>query len=129
MLSSNLYLFFQSLLVTNRELCPQLKLIYHMTKAIEGIVIVTLLLFAFFIGVKYSESVKSHASWLFENKDDEVELPDLSNENSGEIGTTVDENATTPEAAPMDSLDEAAAPATAPTQAPAAAAPIKAPVK
>ncbi len=102
-----------------------------MTKAIEGIVIVTLLLFAFFIGVKYSESVKSHASWLFENKEDEVELPDLSNENSGEIGATVDENAAAPEnAAPMDNLDDAAAPAAAPAQAPASvAAPAKAPAK
>ncbi len=95
-----------------------------MTKAIEGIVIVTLLLFAFFIGVKYSESVKGHASWLFESKEDEVELPDLSNENSGEIGATVDENAPASEvAAPMDSLDDSAAapaPAVAPAQAPAA---------
>lgn len=53
------------------------------------IVTLTLMLFAFFAGVKYSEAVKNHAGWLFEPKEEEVELPDLSNEagdNSGEIG-------------------------------------------
>ncbi|OFW81174.1 MAG: hypothetical protein A2887_01490 [Alphaproteobacteria bacterium RIFCSPLOWO2_01_FULL_40_26] len=57
-----------------------------MIKTIELIVIITLLIFAFFAGVKYSDSVKSHASWLFETRDEEeVELPDLSNENNVEI--------------------------------------------
>ncbi len=56
-----------------------------MVKLVEAIVVLTLLVFSFFIGVKYSESVKSHASWLFENKEEEVELPDLLNENNSEI--------------------------------------------
>jgi len=64
-----------------------------MIKAIEVIVVLVLLFFAFAVGVKYSESVKSHASWLFENKEEEVELPDLSHENSTiETGGAVDEN-------------------------------------
>lgn len=84
-----------------------------MIKTIELIVVVTLLIFAFFAGVKYSESVKNHASWLFETRDEEeVELPDLSNENSVEISAPTDENgenlnAAQPamEGAPMDNLD------------------------
>jgi len=64
-----------------------------MIKTIELIVVTTLLIFAFFAGVKYSDSVKNHASWLFETRgEEEVELPDLSKENSGEIGGVVDEN-------------------------------------
>jgi hypothetical protein len=62
----------------------------NMTKAVEMIVILTLLIFAFFIGVKYSDSVKSHAGWLFEIKEEEVELPDLVNE-SAEVDL-MDEN-------------------------------------
>ena len=42
-----------------------------MTKAIEAIIVITLMVFSFFIGVKYSDSVKSHASWLFETKEEE----------------------------------------------------------
>ena len=63
-----------------------------MIKAIELIVVFTLLIFAFFAGVKYSESVKSHASWLFEAKGEEVELPDLSNESGVELDAAVNEN-------------------------------------
>ncbi len=62
-----------------------------MNKTIELIVVLTLLIFAFFAGVKYSNSVKNHASWLFETKEEEVELPDLSKENGAEAGA-VDEN-------------------------------------
>ena len=62
-----------------------------MAKAAEAIVIITLLIFSFFIGVKYSESVKGHAGWLFETKEEEVELPDLANENGAEIDV-IDEN-------------------------------------
>ncbi len=60
-----------------------------MVKAIEAIIIITLLIFAFFAGVKYSDSIKNHASWLFENKEEEVELPDLSNENVNEVGSEI----------------------------------------
>jgi hypothetical protein len=51
-----------------------------MTKVIEIIVALTLLVFSFIAGVKYSDSVRRHASWLFEAKEEEVELPDLSSE-------------------------------------------------
>jgi hypothetical protein len=63
-----------------------------MTKAIELIIVATLLIFSFFAGVKYSDSVKNHASWLFEPKEEEIELPDLSNENLQEMGAPMDEN-------------------------------------
>lgn len=63
-----------------------------MIKIIELIVVLALLVFSFFAGVKYSESVKQHAGWLFESKEDEVELPDLSNENSAEMPAAVDES-------------------------------------
>ena len=45
-----------------------------MTKVAEAIVVITLLIFSFFIGVKYSDSVKGHAGWLFETKEEEVEF-------------------------------------------------------
>ncbi len=63
-----------------------------MTKAIEFIVVVTLLIFAFFAGVNYSDSIKNHASWLFEPKEEEIELPDLSNENLQEIDSPIEEH-------------------------------------
>jgi len=51
-----------------------------MTKKIELIVVLFLLTFAFFAGVSYSDAIKHHAGWLFEPKEEEVELPDLSKE-------------------------------------------------
>ncbi len=52
-----------------------------MLKSVEFIVFFILLVVSFFAGVKYSDSVKEHGSWLYESKEDqEVELPDLSNE-------------------------------------------------
>ncbi len=52
-----------------------------MLKSVEFIVFFILLVVSFFAGVKYSDSVKEHAGWLYESKEDqEVELPDLSNE-------------------------------------------------
>jgi hypothetical protein len=79
-----------------------------MNKIIKLIVTLTLLIFSFFIGVKYSDSIKNHASWLFEAKEEEVELPDLSKENINnttvdESGENLEEPATTNEAAPQDS--------------------------
>lgn len=115
-----------------------------MIKVIELIVVLALLVFSFFAGVKYSDSVKQRASWLFENKEEEVELPDLSTESTVEAPAAVDEsgvNLENPNAAPADSIpvesvaapSEAidAAPAAAAPTAPAAAAPAakKAPVK
>jgi len=61
-----------------------------MIKTVEVIVIIALIIFSFFLGVKYSESVKSHMSWLETQDEQEVELPDLSNE-SGEIGISAEE--------------------------------------
>ena len=80
-----------------------------MIKVIELIVVATLLIFSFFAGVKYSDSVKNHASWLFEPKEDEVELPDLSHENIQEMGTPMDENGENSDAMP-NQIDGAAAP-------------------
>jgi hypothetical protein len=92
-----------------------------MVKAIEVIVVLTLLVFSFFAGVKYSDSIKNHASWLFEAKEEEVELPDLSNENGAEIDATIGENGENldngnmmMEAAPEAAPTEAAAPTPTP---------------
>jgi hypothetical protein len=85
-----------------------------MVKIIELIVVLTLLIFAFFAGVEYSDSVKDHASWLFETKEEEVELPDLSDETINENSVVIDENgenfdasqAPAPQdAAPMDNIE------------------------
>ncbi len=67
-----------------------------MIKIIELIIVAILLSFSFLAGVKYADSVKSHLSWLFENKEEEIELPDLSNENSADVLATP-EGATNPE--------------------------------
>lgn len=61
-----------------------------MLKSVEFIVFFILLVVSFFAGVKYSDSVKEHASWLYESKEDqEVELPDLSSE---KIDDQIDNN-------------------------------------
>ena len=62
-----------------------------MKKAAEAVVIITLMIFSFILGVKCSDSVKNHAGWLFETKEDEVELPDLINDGNGEINV-IDES-------------------------------------
>ena len=75
-----------------------------MTKTLEVILILFLSIFSFFLGVKYSKTVREHAGWLFENNGDEVELPDLSDTQNPEMDIPVDENgkpieqATTPPA-------------------------------
>jgi hypothetical protein len=51
-----------------------------MIKTAEIVVIILLIIFSFIFGVKYSDSVKKHAGWLFEAKEEEIELPDLINE-------------------------------------------------
>jgi len=107
-----------------------------MIKTVEVIVIIALIIFSFFLGVKYSESVKSHMSWLETQDEQEVELPDLSNENS-EIGISaeevvdpnapaldnVDPNASTNQVAPAVAVENAPAPAQ-----PAPAQPASAPI-
>lgn len=61
-----------------------------MIKVIELIIVATLLIFSFFAGVKYSDSVRNHASWLFEPKEEEIELPDLSQESLQDAGEPMD---------------------------------------
>lgn len=56
-----------------------------MIKTVEVIVIIALLIFSFFLGVKYSDSIKSRMSWLETQDEQEVELPDLSNEPANEV--------------------------------------------
>lgn len=83
-----------------------------MSKTFKITLVLAVSLLAFVSGVKYAEQVKSHASWMFESKDDEVALPDLSNE---EIDGAVNEQdvlsspkaaveAVAEEAASMDSV-------------------------
>lgn len=84
-----------------------------MTKTIEFIIVATLLIFAFFAGVNYSESVKNHASWLFEPKEEEIDLPDLSDENmqesspmddrGNEIGVSPNQGDSAEESKPVES--------------------------
>lgn len=50
------------------------------------------MIFCFLAGVKYADDIKSHASWLFESKEAEVELPDLSSEGGVEIITPLDDS-------------------------------------
>ncbi len=88
-----------------------------MTKAVKIVVVAVVALLSFVAGVKYAEQVKSHASWMFESKDEEVALPDLSNEeidgtNAGEQEVLTNQKAPQ-EAAPMDSVS---APEAAPAQ-------------
>ncbi len=104
-----------------------------MIKTVEVIVIIALIIFSFFLGVKYSESVKSRMSWLETQDEQEVELPDLSNENS-EIGISAEE-VVDPNAPALDNAEapvNQVAPAEnvpAPAQAvPAQPAPVSAPV-
>jgi hypothetical protein len=93
-----------------------------MIKTVEVIVIIALIIFSFFLGVKYSESVKSHMSWLENQDEQEVELPDLSNEN-GEIGISTEE-VVDPNAPALDNVD-ANAPQVQPT-VPVENAPVQA---
>jgi hypothetical protein len=59
-------------------------------KIIKLLAVLVSLIFVFFIGVNYSDSIKESASWLFESAHDEIELPDLSSEEIEEIGSPVD---------------------------------------
>ena len=84
-----------------------------MIKTVEVIVIIALLIFSFFLGVKYSDGIKSRMSWLQTQDEQEVELPDLSNENgeaqiSGE--ESVDPNAP-PAIENLDNVNPAQVPA------------------
>ena len=63
-----------------------------MIRVIEAIVILGLLLCAFFLGVKYSDQVKDRAGWLFETKEEEVELPAISSEGAVEVEIPAENN-------------------------------------
>ena len=95
-----------------------------MIKTVEVIVIIALIIFSFFFGVKYSESVKSHMSWLENQDEQEVELPDLSNENS-EIGISTEE-VVDPNAPALDNVDAVAPQVVQPAVVPVANVPAQA---
>lgn len=95
-----------------------------MIKTVEVIVIIALIIFSFFLGVKYSESVKSHMSWLENQDEQEVELPDLSNENS-EIGISTEE-VVDPNAPALDNVDAVAPQAVQPAVVPVENVPAQA---
>ena len=95
-----------------------------MIKTVEVIVIIALIIFSFFLGVKYSESVKSHMSWLENQDEQEVELPDLSNENS-EIGISAEE-VVDPNAPALDNVDAVAPQVVQPAVVPVANVPAQA---
>ncbi len=97
-----------------------------MIKTVEVIVIIALIIFSFFLGVKYSESIKSHMSWLENQDEQEVELPDLSNENS-EIGISAEE-VIDPNAPALDNVNANAPQVVQPAVAPAENAPVAQPV-
>ncbi|MFZ9181601.1 MAG: hypothetical protein ACO201_07040 [Rickettsiales bacterium] len=105
-----------------------------MIKTVEVIVIIALLIFSFFLGVKYSDGIKSRMSWLQTQDEQEVELPDLSNEN-GEAQITgeepIDPNAP-PAIENLDNVDPTQVPAQPAVQgqvAPVAPAPSADPVQ
>jgi hypothetical protein len=94
-----------------------------MIKTVEVIVIIALIIFSFFLGVKYSESIKSHMSWLENQDEQEVELPDLSNENS-EIGISAEE-VVDPNAPALDNVNANAPQVVQPAVAPVENAPAQ----
>ncbi len=63
-----------------------------MIKVIEAIAILGLLVFSFFLGVKYSDQIKERAGWLFETKEEEIELPSINSDGSVEIEIPAEEN-------------------------------------
>jgi len=60
-----------------------------MVRAVEIIVIIALMVFSFFLGVKYAGKVKAHLSWLENQEEQEIDLPDMSGE-SPELGSESD---------------------------------------
>lgn len=74
-----------------------------MIKAVELIVFIVLLFFSFFLGVKYSDSIKNNVVWLQTKSDDDVELPDLSNEPE----TNQEDLTQNPDSPPSDNIQPA----------------------
>ena len=115
-----------------------------MIKFIELIIVLALLIFSFFTGVKYSDQVKERASWLFETKEEEIELPEIKDQEGGvdqqldENGQVIDQKGILIEednqninagGVPMDSIgnEDDGASATVPANTVPAAAPAAAP--
>jgi hypothetical protein len=53
-----------------------------MVRAVEIIVIIAVIVFSFFLGVKYSGKVKTHLGWLENQEEQEIDLPDMSGEST-----------------------------------------------
>ena len=62
-----------------------------MVKLFEGIIVIVVLIFAFFAGVKYSDDIKQQVGWLFETKEEAEELPNLSLEEIRNVDSDIDE--------------------------------------
>ena len=92
-----------------------------MIKTVEIIVIIALLIFSFFLGVKYSDSIKSRMSWLETQDEQEVELPDLSNEPTNEVVGGPVESSDVNNAPALDNVNVDSAGQPLPTEAPAEA--------
>jgi hypothetical protein len=102
-----------------------------MGKIIELLIILGLLVFSFFSGVKYSENVKEHASWLFEDKEGDAAMPEGATEEvvpaTDGVSTFTDETAADSDALVQPEVAPAAGTPSAPV-APAAPAVPAAPV-
>lgn len=80
-----------------------------MSKAVKIAIVAVAAFLSFVAGVKYAEQVKSHASWMFESKDDEVALPDLSNEEIDGTNSAEQDILSNGKTAPEAAVDAAAA--------------------
>lgn len=81
-----------------------------MSKNTKTLIIVAVAAIAALVAFKNIDSIKSSLGWMSESKDEEVALPDLSNE---EIENAASAEANAPVAAPAEAAAEAAAPAAA----------------
>jgi len=66
-----------------------------MSKVLELVMISVLLISAFFFGVSYSGPVRENFSWLFEVKEQEVEIPEVRKQQN--IAKTIEIKNTTTE--------------------------------
>jgi hypothetical protein len=79
-----------------------------MNKVISIIVAILVVIISFIAGVKYSDGVKNHAGWLFESKEDEVELPQLEDEEVSEDPAAYDQQMINSESESMDPAQNSA---------------------
>jgi len=82
-----------------------------MSKNTKTLIIVAVAAVAALVAFKNIDSIKSSLGWMSESKDEEVALPDLSNEEIENAASGTEANA--PVAAPAEAAAEAAAPAAA----------------